>query len=52
MIGSDWPECTVAATYEEVMLLVSDYMAQFSKMEQADIWGNNALSVYKILVET
>jgi L-fuconolactonase len=48
VIGSDWPECTLAASYEQVIDLVSDYLAQFSKAEQADIWGNNATSIYHI----
>jgi len=48
MVGSDWPECTLAGSYEEVMQLASDYIGQFSETEQADIWGNNAVGVYKI----
>jgi len=30
------------------MQLASDYIGQFSETEQADIWGNNAVGVYKI----
>ena len=48
MIGSDWPECTLAGTYNEVLQLANDYIAQFSEAEQADIWGNNAVSAYKL----
>lgn len=48
MIGSDWPECTLAGTYAEVLQLAFDYIAQFSETEQADILGNNAVNVYKI----
>lgn len=48
MIGSDWPECTLAGTYHEVMQLAFDYIAQFSETEHADVSGNNAISFYKI----
>jgi L-fuconolactonase len=48
VIGSDWPECTLAASYEQVIDLGSDYLAQFSEAEQADIWENNATSIYHI----
>ena len=46
MVGSDWPECTLAATYAEVMQLASEYLDQLSETEQADIWGNNAARTY------
>ena len=48
MIGSDWPECTLAGTYGQVLQLVSGYVGQLSRTEQADIWANNAAVVYKI----
>lgn len=48
MVGSDWPVCTLAGSYREVIMLASDYIAQLSAAEQADIWGNNAGSFYKI----
>jgi L-fuconolactonase len=48
MIGSDWPECTLAGTYEEVMQLAGDYVGQLSETEQADIWGDNAVRIYRI----
>jgi len=48
MIGSDWPECTLAGTYGQVLQLVSGYIEQLSRTEQADIWGNNAVIVYKL----
>jgi L-fuconolactonase len=50
MIGSDWPECTMAGTYEAVMQLAADYVGQLSETEQADIWGNNAVGVYNLQV--
>ncbi len=48
MVGSDWPECTLAATYGAVMQLAADYIGQLSEAEQADIWANNAVEVYKL----
>ena len=48
VMGSDWPECTLAASYEQVIGLLSEYVSQFSPAEQADIWGNNAISIYHI----
>jgi L-fuconolactonase len=48
MVGSDWPVCTVAGTYPEVMQLTFDYVARFPEAERADVLGNNAISVYGI----
>lgn len=48
MLGSDWPVCTVAGTYPEVMQLAFDYVAQLSETEQANVLGNNAISFYGI----
>jgi L-fuconolactonase len=48
MVGSDWPECTLAGTYGEVMQLAGDYIGQLSEAEQADIWANNAVEVYSL----
>lgn len=50
MIGSDWPECTLAATYAEVLQLVLDYIGQFSRQEQADVLANNAIGFYQLNV--
>jgi L-fuconolactonase len=46
MVGSDWPECTLAASYEQVLGLVMEYTAKLSKEEQADVWGTNAVNIY------
>jgi L-fuconolactonase len=46
MIGSDWPVCTVAGTYPQVMQVTLDYVAQLSETEQADVLGNNANRSY------
>jgi L-fuconolactonase len=48
MIGSDWPVCTVAGTYSQVMGLAYDYLGQFSTPEQADLCGGNAQRFYRL----
>ena len=48
MIGSDWPVCTVAATYEQVISIVTDYVRQFAPDEQRQILGENARRFYGI----
>src|SRR5262249_52568470 len=46
MIGSDWPVCTLAAPYGEVLALVRDAVADYSADEQAHILGKTAEDVY------
>lgn len=47
MLGSDWPVCTLAATYSEVMQIATDYIQRLSESEQADLWSENARRFYK-----
>lgn len=49
MYGSDWPVCLVAATYEEVYGLVSDYFSSFSVTEQEKVFGTNAIDFYHLI---
>jgi L-fuconolactonase len=46
MIGSDWPVCTLAGTYSDVVGIVSGYTQQLSGEEQADVWGETARRFY------
>jgi L-fuconolactonase len=46
MFGSDWPVCTVAATYAEVVGIVKDHTDQLSSEEQAQVWGGSARRFY------
>lgn len=46
MFGSDWPVCTVAASYPQVVEIVSDYVDQLSQDEKASIWGETARAFY------
>ncbi len=46
MLGSDWPVCTVAGTYQEVMDLSQSFISRLSGTEQEDIFAKNALEWY------
>lgn len=48
MIGSDWPVCTLAGSYESVMGVVLDYIDSLSESERAGILGENAAKAYKL----
>lgn len=48
MYGSDWPVCTLAASYEAMYALVADYFSSFSKTEQARFFGENAIRFYQL----
>jgi L-fuconolactonase len=48
MFGSDWPVCLVAARYGEVLNLMQDYFSSFSKTEQENIFGGNAIEFYNL----
>jgi L-fuconolactonase len=46
MIGSDWPVCTLAGTYTEVVQIPCEYVKRLSVAEEADVWCNNATAFY------
>ncbi len=46
MFGSDWPVCTLAAGYQQVVGLVAGYVASLPPAEQAGVWGSNAVRFY------
>ena len=48
MIGSDWPVCTVAATYTQVMSLVIEYLGQYSAEVRQKILGENAVRFWNL----
>lgn len=48
MLGSDWPVCTLAATYEQVLKIPIEYISQLSSDERDSIMGTNALKFYNI----
>ena len=48
LFGSDWPVCLVAASYEEMLAIVKDYFSSFSKEEQEQFFGMNAIRFYNL----
>jgi L-fuconolactonase len=48
MFGSDWPVCTVAASYREVLELAQAAIAPLSASERADVLGGTARRFYGI----
>jgi L-fuconolactonase len=48
MIGSDWPVCTLAGRYADVMGVIADYLARASAHERALVLGGTALRFWKI----
>jgi L-fuconolactonase len=48
MIGSDWPVCTVAATYERTMNLVRDYLSRYTAEEREAVLGGNAAKFWQL----
>lgn len=48
MFGSDWPVCTLAAGYGEVVKLLEEYIEPLPDEEQELIMGGNAIKFYKL----
>jgi L-fuconolactonase len=49
MFGSDWPVCTLAADYHEVMELARTVLSgRLSSAEQAAVFGRNAVAAYRL----
>lgn len=48
MIGSDWPVCTLSASYGATMGIIADYMRQLRAEEQNGILGGNCARFYRI----
>ncbi len=48
MIGSDWPVCTLAGAYGDVLRVVMQRIARLSPREQAAILGENAAQFYRL----
>lgn len=46
--GSDWPVCLLAAEYNEVKGLITDFISHLSITEQEQIMGGNARSFYHL----
>ncbi len=48
MFGSDWPVCLLAGSYQKTLSLVTDYFSSFSKQEQDQFFGGNAIQFYNL----
>jgi L-fuconolactonase len=48
MIGSDWPVCTVAASYDRAMNLVKDYLSNHAPAEREAVLGGNAAKFWRL----
>ncbi len=48
MIGSDWPACTVAASYARVVNLVRDYMSGHGAEDCEGVLGGNAANFWRL----
>jgi len=48
MIGSDWPVCTVAGSYSQVMGIVVEYLGKYREDVRVAIVGENAATCWKL----
>ena len=48
MIGSDWPVCTAAAPYSQVMDVVKNYIDKYAAEERNAVLGGNAAKFWKL----
>ena len=46
MIGSDWPVCTLAGSYSDVIAVVTEYISFLSPSERDAVLGGNAARFY------
>ena len=50
LFGSDWPVATLAASYEQVVDIVEEFLHPLPGEEREAIFGGNAASFYKLEV--
>ena len=48
IFGSDWPVCTLAASYGDIVALAAEFVAGLTTTEQAAILRGNAADVYSL----
>ena len=48
MVGSDWPVCTLAATYGEAMAVVMDALSEYSADEQVQMLSGTARAFWNL----
>ena len=50
MFGSDYPVCLVAASYEQVLSIVTSHIAALSDEERMLVLADNAIEFYRLPV--
>ncbi len=48
MIGSDWPVCLLASSYDKVLNVVERFFQNFSDHEKQRIFSENAIRLYQL----
>lgn len=49
MVGSDWPVCTLSASYNEVLRIIDNYLKETLPVaEQEKVLGENAVNIYNL----
>jgi L-fuconolactonase len=48
MFGSDWPVCLVTASYEETLAATHESLPALTEGERARVFGDNAVSLYRL----
>ncbi len=48
MIGSDWPVCTLAASYQGTLNLIKDYVSGYTAEERQAVLGGNAAKFWRL----
>lgn len=48
MYGSDWPVCTLAASYGTTLEIVGELIAGLSREEKAHVWSGSASAAYRL----
>jgi L-fuconolactonase len=50
MMGSDWPVCRVAASYERTVNLVKEYLGKYLPEEREAVLGGNAAKFWRLKI--
>jgi len=48
MLGSDWPVCLLAGSYQHVVKIIDLFIEELKPEEQNKIMGENAINFYKL----
>jgi len=48
MFGSDWPVCTLAASYQQVLEIIEEYVREYPADVKGKIFGGNAAHFYRL----